>query len=65
MSTAADSPHAQNRDPTDPPEFELDYLVDDEVDPTELTVFSPIEDDITTHWITVDFESAIPIQAVR
>lgn len=65
MSTAADGPAVPNGEPPDPPEFELAYLVDDEVDPTELTVFSPDDDDITTHWITIDFDAAIPIEAVR
>lgn len=65
MSTAADKPNSQSRDRTDPPEFELDYLVDDEVNPDKLTIFSPIEDAITTHWITVNFECAVPILAVR
>lgn len=65
MSTAAHGPDASDFEPTDPPAFALDFLVDDEIDPTELTIFSPDEDDITTHWITVDFDVAVPIQAVR
>jgi hypothetical protein len=51
--------------PSDSPQFELDFLVDDEDDPTEITVFSPTEDDLTTHWIAIDFESTVPIEAVR
>lgn len=65
MSTAADRPDATSLALTDPPEFALAFLVDDEDDPTELTIFSPNEDDITTHWITVDYDTAIPIKAVR
>lgn len=65
MSTAADGPDQPERATSDRPQFELDFLVDDEVDPTELTVFSPADDDITTHWISIDFECAVPIEAVR
>lgn len=65
MSTAADGPPRPTGEPTESPQFELDFLVDDEVEPTELTVFSSTEDDITTHWITIDFDAAVPIEAVR
>jgi hypothetical protein len=65
MSAAADRPDSPSFEPTDPPTFALKFLVDDEVEPTELTIFSPNEDDITTHWITVDFDDAIPLEAVR
>lgn len=65
MSAVVNGPNGGTGDPTDPPEFELDFLVDDAVNPTELTVFSPTDDEITTHWISVDVDSAVPIQAVR
>lgn len=65
MSAAADRPDKPNVEPTDSPEFTLDYMIDNEEDPTELTIFSPEEDDITTHWITVDFATAVPIQDIR
>lgn len=65
MSTAADGPPRPTGEPAKSPQFELDFLVNDEVDPTELTVFATDEGDITTHWITVDFDAAIPIEAVQ
>lgn len=65
MSTAADRPDGPSFEPTDPPEFALDFLVDDEVEPSELTIFSPEGDDITTQWITVEIDAAVPIEAVR
>lgn len=64
MSTAADESALHERIP-EYPDFELTHLLDDADDPTELTIFLPSEDDVTTHWITVDFEHAIPIAAVR
>lgn len=64
MSSAADRPDVPSVVPTDPPTFELDFMVDDEEDPTELTIFSPRGDDITTQWITVDLNTAVPIQAI-
>lgn len=65
MSTAADSPDPPGGKPMEPPEFELEYLLDDADEPTELTVYAPGGGDPTTHWITVNFEAAIPLHAVR
>lgn len=65
MSTTIERPNTPSFEPTDPPEFDLEFLVDEENDPTELTVFSSHADDITTHWITVNIEAAIPIQDGR
>lgn len=42
------------------PGFGLYCRVDDPDDPAEVTVFAPDTDD-TTHWITVDADSAVPI----
>ena len=47
------------------PTFELEYLFDDADDPAEVTVFSPDGEDVTTHWITIDIDAAVPIEAVR
>lgn len=65
MSAAADRPDSPSFEPTDPPAFELEFKVDDEDEPSELTIFSPHEGNTTTHWITVDFDTGVPIQAVR
>lgn len=47
------------------PVFDLFYMFDDQADPTSVTVFSPGSADITTHWITADIESTVPVEAVR
>ncbi len=65
MSVEADRPAGPDFEPEASPEFALDYMIDDKEAPSELTIFSPREPDITTHWITVDFDSAVPIQDVR
>lgn len=48
------------------PVFELDYLFDDRDRPTEVTVF-PAEDtfDISTNWITIDIDHAVPLDRIR
>ena len=48
------------------PEFELSYLFDDKESPDEITVFPESNAyDISTHWITVDASTAIPLERVR
>jgi len=48
------------------PRFELSYLFDSEDHPTEVTVFPESDDfDISTNWITVDVDGAIPLDKVR
>ena len=48
------------------PEFDLAYLFDDEDDPAEVTVFpSRFDDDLATHWITIDVSHAVPLDRVR
>lgn len=48
------------------PVFDLDYLFDDRDHPTEVTVF-PAEDtfDISTNWITIDIDHAVPLDRIR
>lgn len=53
------------RDLCEAPTFELEHLVDDETDPSELTVFSPSTDTLTTEWLTVDRADAVPLDSVR
>lgn len=64
MSTTASGPPATTVELTAFPEFGLDCRFDDPDDPAEVTVFAP-EDDDTTHWITVDAGSAVPIDEAR
>lgn len=48
------------------PRFELSYLFDSEDEPTEVTVFPESDDhDISTNWITVAVEAAVPLDEVR
>lgn len=65
MSAAADNPDARDGESTERPDLVLNYLVDDADDPTELTIFDPYEDDSTTHWITVEFDAAVSLEAAR
>ncbi|MDY6817811.1 MAG: hypothetical protein SVG88_04040 [Halobacteriales archaeon] len=49
-----------------PPEFELEYLYDDPDDPAEVTIFLDADEaDLSTHWITIDRSSAVPIEDTR
>ena len=48
------------------PDFELSYLFDSEDEPTEVTVFPESDDfDISTNWITVGIDGAVPLDRVR
>ena len=50
----------------DDPEFELSYLYDRKDQPSEVTVFpASNEFDISTNWITVPVDWAIPIEETR
>lgn len=46
-------------------EFELRGRYDDPEDPTELTVFSPGSDRITTEWVTADRSVLVPLDGIR
>lgn len=47
------------------PRFDLSYLFDSEDEPTEVTVFPESDDfDISTNWITVAIEAAVPLDQV-
>ena len=48
------------------PRFELSYLFDNQDEPTEVTIFPESNDfDISTNWITVAVDAAIPLEQVR
>jgi hypothetical protein len=47
--------------PADRASVDLVSAVDDEADPTQLTVYSDRDDEITTHWITVDLDHAVDL----
>ncbi|MDY6819691.1 MAG: hypothetical protein SVG88_13610 [Halobacteriales archaeon] len=48
----------------DYPDFALEVLFDDHESPQEVTIFSPEEAEITTHWITASVEDAVPLEEV-
>lgn len=48
------------------PDFELNYLVDDSDDPTEVTVFPGGNDGhLSTRWISIDVTHAVSLEEVR
>lgn len=47
------------------PDLDLNHLFDDQENPSELTIYAPRTDDITTHWLTSDIESAVPVDTMR
>lgn len=49
------------RNPDAFPTFDLLYIFDDDEDPTQVTIFSEIEAELDTHWITMDVEHAIDL----
>lgn len=65
MSVTTDGPAVSGNRVDELPEFSLEYLLDDAVDPTEVTVFRPCGDEITTHWITVGIDHAVPLDELR
>lgn len=47
------------------PRFELSYLYDSEDQPTEVTIYPESNEyDISTNWLTVDLDAAIPIDQI-
>jgi hypothetical protein len=47
------------------PRAELECLLDDPSDPSELTVFAPETDSLATEWLTVDWETACDLDRLR
>lgn len=50
---------------TEYPTFELVYYYDDAEAPSEITVFDPEADDITTEWITAATEDAVDLDSIH
>lgn len=46
------------------PRFDLAYLVDNPLDPREVTVFEPDDGHIETTWISADADDAVPLERV-
>jgi len=47
------------------PDFDLEYLFDDDDDPSEVTVFVDNAAALSTNWITVDADHAVALEEVR
>jgi hypothetical protein len=47
------------------PQFDLEYLFDDDDSPTEVTIFADDPEVLSTQWITVDRSCAVPLEEVR
>lgn len=60
-----DSPNATPDDLDELPQFELDFLLDDLDDPTEVMVAPRRDDQEKTQWITMDIEHAVPLDDLR
>lgn len=44
------------------PQFDYDYLYDDEDDPSEVTIFADEVEELSTNWITIDERHAVPLE---
>lgn len=47
------------------PEVELDWIHDNNHNPSQLTVFDPSGDSIATAWVTVDCETGISLDQIQ
>jgi hypothetical protein len=48
------------------PEFDLTFLYDDEEEPTEVTIFEGTSQaDLTTRWLTMDYQHTVALDSVR
>ncbi len=63
MSTTDVDAGSDAPDDTDDPSVE--FLHDDQADPSEVTLFTPEGDSIATEWITADVRTAVPLDDAR
>lgn len=47
------------------PQFGLEWLYDNRMRPEEVTILDRATSDISTHWITIDVEHAVPVEEIR
>jgi hypothetical protein len=65
VSSTERSERAPSRDVLEsPPQFALECTFDDPSNPTEVTVYSPGSENVTTEWLTVDRSTAVPLERV-
>ena len=65
MSAIEPSQQTQHTPLEELPQFDLEYLFDDDDNPTEVTIFADDPETLSTQWITVDREVAVPLDEVR
>lgn len=65
MSAIEPSTQNQSTCLEDLPQFDLEYLFDDDENPTEVTIFADDPDTLSTRWITIDRDYAVDIDDVR
>ncbi|WP_372912143.1 hypothetical protein [Salinigranum sp.] len=65
MSAIEPSNQSQHTHLEELPQFDLEYLFDDDDCPTEVTVFADDPESLSTRWITIDREFAVPLEEVR
>ena len=51
--------------PAEASNTELECLLDDPSDPSELTVFAPGTDSLATEWLTIDWDAAHSLDRLR
>ncbi len=64
MSTVERPPAAAEPGLDALPRFALDFAVDDPHAPSEVTLYDPLAEDVTTSWLTVDAAVAIDLAEV-
>jgi hypothetical protein len=65
MSAIEPSEQSQSAHLEELPQFDLEYLFDDDDSPTEVTVFADDPESLSTQWITIDRDCAVPLEEVR
>ena len=65
MSAIEPSNQSQHTHLEELPQFDLEYLFDDDDCPTEVTIFADDPESLSTRWITIDREFAVPLEEVR
>lgn len=46
------------------PAFDLEYGVDDRQEPTEVTIYDPGAEDVTTNWLSADAAAAVDLAEI-
>jgi hypothetical protein len=46
------------------PRFDLDFDLDTPDNPTEITIYSSLEAELATHWISIDADHAVDLRDV-